>query len=172
LVQNTNYNVAISYRSAYDESPRGGILTFKTQANSSFAPYFQGTGSLVYSVDITQDANWLATPSYGISNVNYNKPYANNVKFTVATVFSAIYTGTLADLTNISQIQSVQLVFYAGVDGIPTDARFFVGGNPQQNVIYAPDSVTVESQYGDANGVGGHEDSVAGVEKPDCAAGR
>ena len=166
LTPSTNYKIAISYRSAYDESALSSSLSIIT----SFAPAFESyalslspseeievaSGGGIYSVDLTLDPNWLATPSYGVSPANYAKQYANNVKFSVATLFSAIYTSTLSDLTSVRQIQSIILDFYSGTNASPTDARFFVGGNPNRNIIYAPDEATVEPLYeGDRYGVGG-----------------
>jgi hypothetical protein len=164
LTPSTNYKIAISYRNAYDESALSSSLSITTPFAPAFSSYALSEepviasdgGGGIYSVDITLDPNWLSTPSYGVSPANYTKQYANNVKFTVATLFSAIYTSTLSDLTSVRQIQSITLDFYAGTNASPTDARFFVGGNPNRNIIYAPDEATVEPLYdGDRYGVGG-----------------
>jgi hypothetical protein len=106
-------------------------------------------------VDVTQDPNWLETPSYGVANVNYNKQYVSNVKYTVASVFASIFGSSFSDLTNINQINSVTIDFYAGVNAVGSDVRFFTGPNPNQNILYTPGDTTIDSDYGDAHGVGG-----------------
>jgi hypothetical protein len=146
------YNIALSYRSLYDESPKGPSAQVKT-FGSYLVPYLQ-PGLSVYSVEVTEDVNWLSTPSYGTSTVNYGKQYMSNVKFTVATVFSAIWANTLEDLTKLTQIQSVTIDFYAGAATAVTDARFFTGLNPLTNILYSGPS-SVEPKYGDAVGLGG-----------------
>jgi hypothetical protein len=146
------YNIALSYRSLYDESPIGPSAQVKT-FGSYLVPHLQ-SGLSVYAVEVTEDVNWLSTPSYGTSTINYGKQYMSNVKFTVATVFSAIWTDTLGDLTNLSQIQSVTIDFYAGAATAVTNARFFTGTNPLANILYSGPS-SVEPKYGDAVGLGG-----------------
>lgn len=145
------YNVALSYRSLYDESPLGPSARFTTQplGNSVMSSTVN-----VFSVEVTQDVNWLSTPSYGTTIINYKKQFMSNVKFTVATVFSAIWTDTLGDLTNILQIQSVTMEFYAGASAATTGARFFTGNNPLTNILYSGAS-SVEPKYGDTVGLGG-----------------
>jgi len=152
LISGGKYNVALSYRSAYDESPRGPVLTFTTQLSSSARG--GSTDINVYAVEVTEDVNWLSTPSYGVSTVNYGKQYMSNVKFTVASVFSSIWSDTLCDLTNLSQIQSVSIDMYAGATSATVGARFFTGTNPLANSLYTL-SDTVEAKYGDAVGLGG-----------------
>jgi len=154
LQQSTSYIVALSYRSIYDESALGPTLTFKTAVGLGFY-LFEGPTSQVYSVDVTVDANWLETPSYGVATVNYAKQYVSNVKFTVATVYAAIYGDTFSDLTNINQINSVTIDFYAGVNAVGSDVRFFTGANPNQNILYTPGDETIDAEYDDAYGVGG-----------------
>jgi hypothetical protein len=154
LTASTQYKVALSYRSAYDESAIGPALIFKTAVGLGHYS-FSGPMSQVFSVDVTQDSNWLQTPSYGVATVNYAKQYVSNVKYTVATVFAAIFGGTFDDLTNISQINSVTIDFYAGVNAAGSDVRFFTGPNPNQNILYAPGSDVIEAEYGDDYGVGG-----------------
>jgi hypothetical protein len=150
------YSVALSYRSLYDESPRGPVLIFRTIPLSNSARAMSSSNINVYAVEITEDVNWLSTPSYGVSMINYGKQYMSNVKFTVATVFSAIWKDTLADLTNISQIQSVTIDLYAGATTATTGARFFTGTNPLTNILYSEsDSGSVDIKYGDAVGLGG-----------------
>ena len=154
LTPNTTYIVALSYRSLYDESAIGPSLTFTTTVG--LGNYlFSGPPSQVFSVDVTEDSNWLETPSYGVATVNYAKQYVSNVKYTVATVYAAIYGDTFSDLTNINQINSVTIDFYAGVNAAGSDVRFFTGPNPNQNILYIPGSDTIEADYGDAYGVGG-----------------
>ena len=154
LTASTKYNVALSYRSLYDESAIGPSLTFTTTVG--LGNYlFSGPPSQVFSVDVTEDSNWLETPSYGVATVNYAKQYVSNVKYTVATVYAAIYGDTFSDLTNINQINSVTIDFYAGVNAAGSDVRFFTGPNPNQNILYIPGSDTIEADYGDAYGVGG-----------------
>ena len=155
LVPGSSYNVALSYRSAYDESPRGPVLTFTTQLRS--AAQAMSSNINVYAVEVTEDVNWLPTPSYGTTVVNYGKQYLSNVRFTVATVFSAIWTDTLADLTNISQIQSVTMEVYAGASTAITGARFYTGNNPLTNILYAS-SDPIDAKYGDVVGLGGSID--------------
>lgn len=152
LAPGGTYNVALSYRSLYDESPRGPVLTFTTQIRSSA---LAGPSNInVYSVEVTEDVNWLSTPSYGTSTINYGKQYMSNVKFTVASVFSSIWTDTLGDLKNISQIQSVSIDVYAGAATASGGARFFVGNNPLTNILYAS-SDAIDAKYEDAVGIGG-----------------
>ena len=150
LSASTSYNVAVSYRSAYDDSSPGPVLTFTT---TGLVPSIALTGTNMYSVELTEDVNWLATPSYGSTAPNYGKSYVSGVKFNVATVYSAIWTGTLNDLTQISQIQSVTVEFYAGAGTGTTGARFYTGTNPQANIL--DQGSTVDAKYGDAAGVGG-----------------
>lgn len=153
LTANTEYIVGLSYRSLYDESPISNkqLYFITTVMGPALASDFSSEIK-VYSVELTEDVNWLATPSYGVSVVNYAKPYLTNVKFTVATVFSSVWSGTLSDLTQISQIQSVSIDFYAGSSS--ADARFFTGTNPMTNIVYAGGGPPVEAQYGDAVGAG------------------
>jgi hypothetical protein len=154
LTSSTTYNVALSYRSAYDESAKGPTLTFTTAIG--LTPYFSSESfSQVYSVDVTEDSNWLETPSYGVANVNYAKQYVSNVKYTVATVYAAIYGNTFSDLANINQINSVTIDFYSGVNAVGSDVRFFTGPNPNQNILYTPGDATIEAEYDDVYGVGG-----------------
>ena len=154
LTSLTTYNVALSYRSAYDESAKGPSLTFTTVFG--LTPYTSSESySQVFSVDVTQDPNWLETPSYGVANVNYTKQYVSNVKYTVASVFAAIFGGSFSDLANINQINSVTIDFYAGVNAVGSDVRFFTGPNPNQNILYTPGDTTIEPEYDDAYGVGG-----------------
>ena len=150
LSANTSYKVALSYRSLYDESPKGPELTFKT---IGLLPAIFLTGTNMYSVELTEDVNWLATPSYGSMAPNYGKSYVSGVKFNVAMVYSAVWTDTLNDLTQISQIQSVTIEFYAGATSATTDARFYTGSNPQAKII--DHGSTVSAKYGDTAGVGG-----------------
>jgi hypothetical protein len=90
-----------------------------------------------------------------VATVNYDKQYLSNVKYTVATVYAAIYGDTFSDLANINQINSVTIDFYAGVNAVGSDVRFFTGPNPNRNILYAPDSAVIDAEYGDAYGVGG-----------------
>lgn len=150
----TSYKVAISYRSLYDESPIGPVDYFTTSLRNNLAmSFFSNTN--VYAVELTQDVNWLSTPSYGTTLINYGKQYMSNVKFTVATVFSAIWTDTLSDLTNLSQIQSVTIDFYAGATTATKGARFFTGTNQLTNILYLESSGPVEAKYSDTVGLGG-----------------
>ena len=153
LIPNTTYNVALSYRSVYDESALGPILTFKTAVRLGRYT-FSGPTSQAFSVDVTEDPNWLSTPSYGVANVNYNKQYVSGVKFTVATVFAAIYNDTFSDLANINQINEITIDFYTGVIAVGSDVRLFTGSNPNRNILFTPDT-TIDPQYGDAYGIGG-----------------
>ena len=140
------YKVGLSYRSLYDETPRGPLLNITTVGLAPLLRQFT-TG---FSVEITEDVNWVATPSYGVNPPNYAKPFTSNVRFTVATVFPAIFNGTLGDLTNINQIKSVTLDIYAGANASrATDARLFAG----KTLIWTASQV--EPKYGDSVGVGG-----------------
>lgn len=155
LASGGTYNVAISYRSAYDESPRGPVLTFTTQIRN--LAMNMSSSANVFSVEVTEDVNWLSTPSYGTSVINYGKQYMSIVKFTVASVFSSIWSDTLGDLKNISQIQSVSIDIYAGATTATVGARFFTGTNPLMNILYASLDA-VEAKYGDTGGLGGSID--------------
>jgi len=148
------YKVGLSYRTLYDETPRGPLLNITTVGLVPLLRQFT-TG---FSVEVTEDVNWVATPSYGVNPPNYAKPFTSNVRFTVATVFPAIFNGTLSDLTNINQIKSVTLDIYAGANASrATDARLFAG----KTLIWTASQV--EPQYSDSIGVGGEialEDAV------------
>ena len=150
LSANTSYKVALSYRSLYDESPKGPELSFNT---TGLRPAIFLTGTNMYSVELTEDVNWLATPSYGSMAPNYGKSYVSGVKFNVAMVYSAVWTDTLNDLTQISQIQSVTVEFYAGAISATADVRFYTGSNPHANII--DQGSTVDPQHGDTIGFGG-----------------
>jgi len=166
LTARTTYKVAISYRSLYDESPRGPVDYFTTKSVLNNSAMYFSSNTNVYSVEVTQDVNWISTPSYGTSVIKYNKPYASNVRFTVATVFSAIWKDTLADLTNLLQIQSVTIEVYAGTAASTTNgARFYTGTNHLTNIVYV--GTPTEAKYGDAVGLGGSIDiypDTAGID--------
>jgi hypothetical protein len=141
----TTYDIAISYRSLNDETLRSRVLQITTPAAGP--SLIKAPTMNIYSVDITQDVNWISTPSYGTVAPNYTKPYAANVRFNVASVFAAIWTNTLSDLRQISQIQSVTLDFYAGAEE-GANASFFIGRtaiNPE----------VIEADADDAVGLGG-----------------
>jgi len=106
--------------------------------------------SIFKSLNITDNVNWVSTPSYGLNPPNYNKAFSTNVKFTVGTVFPAIYSGALSDLLSFEQVQSATIAFYAGTSGV-TDLRVSVGS---ENILedLEPPSMT---KYSDAAGVGG-----------------
>jgi hypothetical protein len=145
LTSNTAYDIAISYRSLNDETLRSRVLQISTPAAG---PSLMKAPTMnIYSVDITQDVNWISTPSYGTVAPNYTKPYAANVRFNVASVFAAIWTNTLNDLHQISQIQSVTLDFYAGAEE-GANASFFIN-----RTAISPD--VIEADENDAVGLGG-----------------
>ena len=147
LDPDTAYNIAISYRSVTDETLRSSVLYIKTLEPELGPSLMQAPTMNIYSVDITQDVNWISTPSYGTVAPNYTKPYAANVRFNVASVFAAIWTNTLSDLRQISQIQSVTLDFYAGA-AVDANASFFI------NRTAISPGVT-EADADDAVGLGG-----------------
>lgn len=147
LASDTAYDIAISYRSLSDETLRSRVLQIKTLELDLVPSLMHAPTMNIYSVDITQDVNWISTPSYGTVAPNYAKPYAANVRFNVASVFSAIWTNTLSDLRQISQIQSVTLDFYAGA-AVDADASFFI------NRTAISPGVT-EADADDAVGLGG-----------------
>ena len=148
LAAATTYTVALSYRSAYDEGIKGATLSVTTNIGSLLRSV--DPSSISKSLNITDNVNWVSTPSYGLNPPNYNKAFSTNVKFTVGTVFPAIYSGALSDLVRVEQIQSATIEFYAGTSGV-TDLRVSVGS---ENILedLEPPSMT---KYNDAAGVGG-----------------
>jgi hypothetical protein len=151
LESGTTYFAAISYRSLYDESPLGPAKPFVTMSLPLMPATALPPNTKMFSVHITQDVNWLSTPSYGVATVNHGKQYLTNVKYTVASVFSAIWSATLDDLTNVEQITGITLEFYAGTSGDSGDARFFAGANPNAHII---SSESIEPKYGDTAAIG------------------
>jgi hypothetical protein len=148
LAAATSYTVALSYRSAYDEGSKGATLSLTTNIASLLRS--MDPTSISKSLNITNNVNWVSTPSYGRNPQNYNKSFSKNVKFTVGTVFPAIYTGALSDLLSVEQIQGVTVEFYAGTSGV-TDLRVSIGSENILEDLVLP-SMT---KYNDAAGVGG-----------------
>ena len=148
LAAATSYTVALSYRSAYDEGIKGATLRVTTNIGSLLRSV--DPSSISKSLNITDNVNWVSTPSYGRNPPNYNKAFSTNVKFTVGTVFPAIYAGALGDLVRVEQIQSATIEFYVGTSGV-TDLRFLVGSENILEDLVPPPMI----KYNDGAGVGG-----------------
>jgi hypothetical protein len=148
LAAATSYTVALSYRSAYDEGIKGATLNLTTNIGSLLRSV--DPSSISKSLNITDNVNWVSTPSYGRNPPNYNKAFSTNVKFTVGTVFPAIYAGALSDLVRVEQIQSATIEFYVGTSGV-TDLRFLVGSENILEDLVPPSMI----KYNDGAGVGG-----------------